>query len=213
MIGKILIVDDVSSNRIVFKVKLTAAGYQTTATADGDVALRLAVVERPDVIVLNLGLAALQLQSPLMRAFIPKLAQTDPVTDKALNRKILGAISVFCIAPCFFLGIFAHWFLKNWLNDPLVAAQCTLPMQLILMAVSVNAFYQLIYQRLLLLSLGRVIVLINLISLVVVLAFLLLAAPVYGVAAGGASWLVLTLVQFAAGVCFLQVHQKKHLPI
>lgn len=62
MIGKILIVDDVSSNRIVFKVKLTAAGYQTTATADGDVALRLAVVERPDVIVLNLaiGMDALQ---------------------------------------------------------------------------------------------------------------------------------------------------------
>jgi two-component system cell cycle response regulator len=47
MIGKILIVDDVSSNRIVFKVKLTAAGYQTLTTADGEVALRLALVERP----------------------------------------------------------------------------------------------------------------------------------------------------------------------
>ncbi len=56
MIGKILIVDDVSSNRIVFKVKLTAAGYQTTATTDGEVALRLAVVERPDIILLNFTL-------------------------------------------------------------------------------------------------------------------------------------------------------------
>ena len=56
MIGKILIVDDVSSNRIVFKVKLTAAGYQTLTTADGEVALRLALVERPDIIVLNLSL-------------------------------------------------------------------------------------------------------------------------------------------------------------
>ncbi len=62
MIGKILIVDDVSSNRIVFKVKLMAAGYQTVATADGDVALRLALVERPDIILLSLslGMAALQ---------------------------------------------------------------------------------------------------------------------------------------------------------
>jgi two-component system cell cycle response regulator len=56
MIGKILIVDDVSSNRIVFKVKLTAAGYQTAATADGELALRLAVAERPDIILLNLSL-------------------------------------------------------------------------------------------------------------------------------------------------------------
>ena len=63
MIGKILIVDDVSSNRIVFKVKLTAAGYQTTATADGAVALRLAVAERPDVILLNLSLGLDTLQT------------------------------------------------------------------------------------------------------------------------------------------------------
>lgn len=63
MIGKILIVDDVSSNRIVFKVKLTAAGYQTIASADGEGALRLALVERPDIILLNLslGVGALQM--------------------------------------------------------------------------------------------------------------------------------------------------------
>lgn len=56
MIGKILIVDDVSSNRIVFKVKLTAAGYQTVATPDGEAALRLAVADRPDIILLSLSL-------------------------------------------------------------------------------------------------------------------------------------------------------------
>lgn len=56
MIGKILIVDDVSTNRIVFKVKLTAAGYQTVMAADGQSCLRLAGAEQPDIILLDLFL-------------------------------------------------------------------------------------------------------------------------------------------------------------
>ncbi len=56
MIGKILIVDDVSTNRIVFKVKLTAAGYHTVMAADGAACLRLALAEMPDIILLDLFL-------------------------------------------------------------------------------------------------------------------------------------------------------------
>ena len=56
MIGKILIVDDVSTNRIVFKVKLTAAGYQTLMASDGESCVRLAVAEVPDIILLDLFL-------------------------------------------------------------------------------------------------------------------------------------------------------------
>ena len=56
MIGKILIVDDVSTNRIVFKVKLTAAGYNTAMAANGSICLRLAQTESPDLILLDLML-------------------------------------------------------------------------------------------------------------------------------------------------------------
>lgn len=56
MIGKILVVDDVSTNRIVFKVKLTSAGYQTVMAADGASCLRLALAEMPDIILLDLFL-------------------------------------------------------------------------------------------------------------------------------------------------------------
>ena len=56
MIGKILIVDDVSTNRIVFKVKLTAAGYHTAMAANGALCLRLAQTESPDLILLDLML-------------------------------------------------------------------------------------------------------------------------------------------------------------
>ncbi|MGV8987923.1 MAG: diguanylate cyclase [Cypionkella sp.] len=56
MIGKILIVDDVSTNRIVFKVKLSAAGYQTVMARDGASCVRLALSELPDIILLDLFL-------------------------------------------------------------------------------------------------------------------------------------------------------------
>lgn len=56
MIGKILIIDDVSTNRIVFKVKLTAAGYLAMMASDGASGLRMALTEQPDIILLDLFL-------------------------------------------------------------------------------------------------------------------------------------------------------------
>ena len=56
MVGKILIVDDVATNRIVFKVKLGAACYQPILAADGAGCLRMAHEEQPDLILLDLML-------------------------------------------------------------------------------------------------------------------------------------------------------------
>lgn len=56
MDGKILIVDDVATNRIVFKVKLGAASYNPIMATGGRECLRLAREERPDLILLDLML-------------------------------------------------------------------------------------------------------------------------------------------------------------
>lgn len=56
MAGKILIVDDVATNRIVLKVKLAGACYETIQAATGETALRLARIERPDLILLDMQL-------------------------------------------------------------------------------------------------------------------------------------------------------------
>ena len=54
MVGKILIVDDVATNRIVMKVRLTAAGYTPLLAADGANGLKLALAEAPDLILMEL---------------------------------------------------------------------------------------------------------------------------------------------------------------
>ena len=56
MVGKILIVDDVAANRIVMKVKLTAAGYLPVLAHDGAACLSMARAERPDLVILDLML-------------------------------------------------------------------------------------------------------------------------------------------------------------
>ncbi|MBC7138539.1 MAG: diguanylate cyclase [Defluviimonas sp.] len=56
MAGKILIVDDVATNRIVLKVKLASACYDTLQAANGTEALRLARSARPDLILLDVQL-------------------------------------------------------------------------------------------------------------------------------------------------------------
>ncbi|MBL8562484.1 MAG: diguanylate cyclase [Gemmobacter sp.] len=53
MAGRILIVDDVATNRIVFKVKLAAACYQPVMASDGMGCLRMAREVQPDLILLD----------------------------------------------------------------------------------------------------------------------------------------------------------------
>lgn len=56
MAGKILIVDDVATNRIVLKVKLSGARYDTVQAASGAEALRLLLSEMPDLVLLDVQL-------------------------------------------------------------------------------------------------------------------------------------------------------------
>lgn len=56
MAGRILIVDDVATNRIVLKVKLASAFYETIQATGGAEALALARTQRPDLILLDIEL-------------------------------------------------------------------------------------------------------------------------------------------------------------
>lgn len=74
MSGKILIVDDVATNRIVYKVKLGAACYAPLLAADGAGCLKLAKQEKPDLILLDLMLPDMSGTEVLQRL------RSDPAT-------------------------------------------------------------------------------------------------------------------------------------
>ena len=56
MAGKILIVDDVATNRIVLKVRLGEVFHETLVASDGAGALRLVRDRKPDLLLLDLEL-------------------------------------------------------------------------------------------------------------------------------------------------------------
>lgn len=74
MAGKILIVDDVATNRIVLKVKLSGAKYETVQASTGQEALRMIAQESPDLLLLDV-------QLPDMNGIdICRALKSDPAT-------------------------------------------------------------------------------------------------------------------------------------
>jgi two-component system cell cycle response regulator len=101
--GKILIVDDVSTNRIVLKVKLAAAFYETIQAGSGADALRLTRELRPDLVLLDLVLPDMdgvevcaRLKSDPLTHAIPVViltaARDEPARLRALDA---GAEDIF----------------------------------------------------------------------------------------------------------------------
>jgi len=103
MDGNILIVDDVATNRIVFKVKLGAASYTPLLAATGQECLRLAREKRPDLILLDLALPDLtgvevlrQLRNDPMTRSIPVIVVSASTNQEdRIHALEAGADDVF----------------------------------------------------------------------------------------------------------------------
>lgn len=101
--GRILIVDDISTNRIVLKVKLAAAFYDTFQAANGTDALTLARALKPDLVLLDIDLPDLDgpkvcraLKSDPDTAQIPVVMISSAHNDEArLDALRAGAEDVF----------------------------------------------------------------------------------------------------------------------
>ncbi len=85
MVGKILIVDDVATNRIVMKVKLQAAGYVPVLAATGAACLDIAARDAPDLIMLDLLLPDMSGLDVLTRLRADPVTRTVPVVMFAAN--------------------------------------------------------------------------------------------------------------------------------
>ena len=155
------------------------------------------------VIIANLGLAFMQLQYPLMRAFFPRIVRADAGDSYFFQWQFVLGVLLLCVLPCGLVAVAAPWLLDAWLGDPQMVAQGTAPLRLIVGAVALNAVYHLIYQRILVRGQGHLVVVINLISLVLVTPLAIMAAKNYGIIAGGLAWMLGAVLQLGFGVLWI----------
>ncbi|MEM9249915.1 MAG: diguanylate cyclase [Pseudomonadota bacterium] len=95
MAGRILVVDDVATNRIILKAKLGIACYDVLQAEDGKTALALARSERPDLILLDLampGMSGLDVLKVLKKA--PETADI-PVVVISSQTDLRSRLAVF----------------------------------------------------------------------------------------------------------------------
>lgn len=151
------------------------------------------------VIVANLGLVFMQLNYPLTRAFMPKLASRASGERRFFVWLLVGA-AISSALPALVLGLTAPWVLRTWLGGGVATEIGVAPLRLILVAVALNAGYQVIYQKILLEGAAQLTLKINVCALLLVVPTCILLTPRIGIAAGGVAWILLTLVQLAFGL-------------
>lgn len=160
------------------------------------------------VIVSSLGLAFMQLQSPLVKAFLPRMAAFEKLSTHKYFKFLAISILVACVLPCLLGIIYSSFILDFWLGDSTIVANGTVPLRLILCAVALNSIYQLPYQKLIIKSCSSEILKINIIVLIVVLSSLIFLISPMKIHAGGVAWLLGALIQLLLGIYFVK---KKNL--
>ncbi|TCO73978.1 diguanylate cyclase [Rhodovulum euryhalinum] len=106
MSRRILIVDDVATNRIVMKVRLSEAHYEVLQASDGTVALATARRDRPDLILLDMTLPDMdgtelcrRLKAHPETAAIPLIVVTGARSTEAKMRALEAGADEFLSKP------------------------------------------------------------------------------------------------------------------
>jgi two-component system cell cycle response regulator len=106
MAGRILIVDNVPTNRIILKVKLSSACYEVIQAASGKDALQRAADSQPEIIILDTNLgdmtaheACAQLKADPATRHIPVLIATPPGDTEAKIAALKAGADEFLAKP------------------------------------------------------------------------------------------------------------------
>jgi O-antigen/teichoic acid export membrane protein len=162
------------------------------------------------VLIVNLGLAFMQLQYPLMRAFAPSITISIKNNNDPKLIPLTRAIIIFCIAPCTIAGVFSTEILNIWTKDFTLAEIGSPLLRLILISVSLNALYNIIYQCMVARNESIIISKINLLTVILSSTILIQMSGIYKMMAGGISWLTISIIQIGFGVYWFRKQMCTH---
>jgi len=104
--GKVLIVEDHLDSREILKLQLQALGYEVAVATNGEEALKKALTEAPDIIIMDLGLpgmdgfeATARLKENTKTAKLPVLAYTAWSEDLYREKAAQAGMEAFLTKP------------------------------------------------------------------------------------------------------------------
>ena len=156
-----------------------------------------------------LGLAFLQLQYPLSRALMPRMAAvqaSDPAAAAALMRPMALALALGCALPCAIAAVLAEPLLLAWTGDATTASEGCFALRAILVAVVMNGAYGIVYPLMLARGADLAILAVNLAGLVAVGTYAAAVGQAADARTGGELWLLSSSIQLAGGAAWL-MHQ------
>lgn len=146
-------------------------------------------------VVVTFGLAFMNLQQPLQKAFLPRVVSAGAGSASTL----FWLTAVLCALPCLLVAWQAHRVLVLWLGAELVHPDAARVLAWALVGVALNGLYAADYTRMVAANAWRVVLFINLTILVGQAALLAWAVPRWGMVAGGWSWALCGATQFCLG--------------
>lgn len=149
-------------------------------------------------------------QYPLLKAFLPGLAQTKNKMDEIKQRgKLTILVGLFVLFPCLLVGVFSDAVLFLWIRDSDFANDASLALSILMLAVAINAIYNVfIYQKLILSNRFDIILKLNLISLSLCMLLVVSIPSGLGLDAGGAVMLCNSLSQLMIGYLLMKKTNK-----
>jgi O-antigen/teichoic acid export membrane protein len=158
------------------------------------------------LIVANVGLAFMQLQHPLLRAFFPQIVRDEASDVKRrpnIILRLLVGITILCVIPCLLLTMFAPDILRLWLRNAYVVQVGVMPLRLILLSVAINSIYNVIYLQIIAAGRSNVVIIINGCMLLSVGVLVSITGVSMGIVLGGLIWITMCVTQLALGCLWL----------
>lgn len=156
-------------------------------------------------LAVTLGLAFMNLQHPLQKAFLPRV-----VTDQGAAKVLFVAVSLVCVVPCFVVAAWSEEVLNLWVGPMAMTKDSPAVLSLVLVGVAFNALYSADYTRLVALRAWRPVLAINMVILCFQWAVLTWCADALGMRVGGWSWVICGVTQFLLGrMWFLHKGSKR----
>lgn len=145
-------------------------------------------------LAVTLGLAFMNLQQPLQKAFLPRV-----VASRGAARSLFWMTTVGCALPCLCAAWWSSEILQLWLGnrgtDPRMAAV----LSLVLVGVAFNGLYAADYTRMVASNAWQAVLGINALILMVQWAVLTIGASDLGMRVGGWAWVACGGLQFVLG--------------